>query len=171
MPSEPVAVTVTTPGGSHSVPAAFAYAAPPVIHSIEPNQGPRAGGNLVTIKGDNLEGVEIVRLGARAESYRVVDDETIEFTAPPGAGTVVLSIAGPHGNAQRPAAYRFLPAPVIASVSPDSGTVDGGTQVTIKGQNFTGTVTVTIGGSPASSVTVVDSETIVATVPPRTADA
>ncbi|MGB2698247.1 MAG: Ig-like domain-containing protein, partial [Candidatus Zixiibacteriota bacterium] len=47
-------------------------------------------------------------------------------------------------------------APVVASISPNTGSTVGGTSVTIKGENFDGNgVSVTIGGIAATSVVVV----------------
>src|ERR1700733_7753996 len=56
------------------------------------------------------------------------------------------------------------PAPVITSVTPDSGWDQGGTSITIIGTNLTGANTVTVGFESAS-FTVVDDSTITATTP------
>ena len=45
-------------------------------------------------------------------------------------------------------AQAALAVPVIESVSPSSGTVDGGTNVTLIGANFTDATSVTLGGAP-----------------------
>ncbi len=50
-------------------------------------------------------------------------------------------------------------------ISPNTGPASGGTAVTITGSNFTPGSTVSIGGTVASSVTVVDSTTLNVTVP------
>lgn len=62
-------------------------------------------------------------------------------------------------------------APRVASVSPSSGVAGGGTSVTITGTNLTGTTSVTVGSSPATSVTVVSDSTITATTPAGSAGA
>jgi hypothetical protein len=49
------------------------------------------------------------------------------------------------------------------------GTTKGGTVVTISGENFLSGATVTIGGNPATNVTVVNTTTITATTPPGSA--
>ena len=61
------------------------------------------------------------------------------------------------------------PAPTINSISPQSGSTAGGTAVTLNGTNFLSGATVTIGGAPASGVTVVNSSSITATTPANTA--
>jgi hypothetical protein len=57
----------------------------------------------------------------------------------------------------------------VTSISPNSGSTKGGTVVTISGENFLSGATVTIGGSPALNVTVVNATTITASTPPGSA--
>ena len=69
------------------------------------------------------------------------------------------------------AAYTFSglgAAPTIASIAPSTGSTAGGTSVTITGTGFSGTPIVTIGGTAATSVVVVDATTITCTTPPGT---
>ena len=55
------------------------------------------------------------------------------------------------------------PPPTVTSISPNTGTPGGGTDVTITGTNFlTGATAVTIGGIAATEVTVVNATTITA---------
>ena len=63
------------------------------------------------------------------------------------------------------------PAPTVTGVSPTTGSSVGGTLVTITGTNFQTGATVTIGGSAAIGVTVVNSATITATTPAHSAGA
>ena len=58
--------------------------------------------------------------------------------------------------------------PYVQSVTPPSGPLVGGTAITITGSIFTGATSVTIGGNPATSVTVVDDSTITAITPAGT---
>ena len=57
------------------------------------------------------------------------------------------------------------PAPTVSSVSPSSGPTAGGTSITITGTDFLANATVSIGGTPASSVSVVNSTSITALTP------
>jgi hypothetical protein len=57
------------------------------------------------------------------------------------------------------------PAPVVTSISPNSGATTGGTAVTITGTNLTGATGVMIGGVSATNVTVLNATTITATTP------
>ena len=60
-------------------------------------------------------------------------------------------------------------APTVAGVSPNTGPVGGGTQVTISGANFTGTTGVSFGGVAASGVSVVSASSITAISPAHAA--
>jgi formylglycine-generating enzyme required for sulfatase activity len=55
---------------------------------------------------------------------------------------------------------------VIESVSPPSGPLAGGTEITITGQQLGGVQSVTIGGVPATNVVSVDTSTITVVTPP-----
>jgi hypothetical protein len=55
----------------------------------------------------------------------------------------------------------------ISSVSPNNGPTVGGTQITVTGSNFSAGATVTIGGTVALNIVVVDATTISATTAPR----
>jgi hypothetical protein len=73
------------------------------------------------------------------------------------------------------ASFVFLsssgPAPTVSSVSPNSGSVSGGTTLTIVGTNFAPGATVSFAGTVATDVTVVSSTSITATTPPQAAGA
>lgn len=61
------------------------------------------------------------------------------------------------------------PAPAVTSVTPNQGFTTGGTLVTIAGTNFRAGSTVRIGGTPATSVQVLNATTIRAVTPARNA--
>lgn len=58
--------------------------------------------------------------------------------------------------------------PIVNSVSPKTGPIEGGTVVTLEGANFQPDATVTFGGIAATSVTVINSAKITAVTPART---
>jgi hypothetical protein len=60
-----------------------------------------------------------------------------------------------------------LTATAVTSVSPNSGRFNGGTAVTITGDNFAAGATVSFGGVAATAVTVVNATKITATTPPH----
>jgi hypothetical protein len=57
------------------------------------------------------------------------------------------------------------PAPTISSISPAQGVLTGGTSVTIAGMGFLSGVAVTIGGTPATNISVGSATSITATTP------
>ena len=75
-----------------------------------------------------------------------------------GAGrTGYVTPQSPYPDATSP--------PVVTNVSPASGLAAGGTAITITGMGFTGTTGVTVGGTAATAVVVVNSSTITCTTP------
>ncbi len=63
------------------------------------------------------------------------------------------------------------PTPTTTGILPTSGPVGGGTAVTLTGTNYSAGATVSIGGSAASSVTVLNATTITAGTKPHAAGA
>jgi len=62
-------------------------------------------------------------------------------------------------------------APTVTSITPNTGTANGGTAVTLTGTGFLAGATVSLGGTAATGVTVVNSTTITATTPAHAAGA
>ena len=62
----------------------------------------------------------------------------------------------------------FLPIPTITDVSPVSGSVLGGTEITITGVNLNATTSVTIDGVEVAEFTVVSNTSVLATTPAGT---
>ncbi len=60
-------------------------------------------------------------------------------------------------------------APVISTVTPDSGPASGGTDIVISGTNFVAGATVTIAGEPCQDIVVDEPDEISCTTPPGTA--
>lgn len=58
-----------------------------------------------------------------------------------------------------------MPAPTVTAASPNIGSIQGGTNITLTGTNFTGTTGVTIGGVAATNVVVVSATSITLTSP------
>jgi formylglycine-generating enzyme required for sulfatase activity len=62
-------------------------------------------------------------------------------------------------------------SPVVNTVTPNVGTIAGGTTVTIGGAYFNGTTAVVFGGTPATQFSIVDSTTLKAVTPAAVAGA
>lgn len=80
------------------------------------------------------------------------------------SSTVCLATGGLYSNL----AVALNPAPLITSVSPNSGPLQGGTMVNISGSGLEGTTTVDFGSTPASQFSVVSDTLIQAVSPPGT---
>jgi large repetitive protein len=170
-----VDVTVTTPDGTSATAAAdqYTYGNGPAVSAVSPATGPLAGGNLVTITGANLAGATAVKFGSTAATGFTVNSATqITASAPAGtAGPVDVTVTTPVGTSAANAGdhYTYGTAPTIASISPSSGPVTGGTLVTITGANLTGATGVSFGAVAASSFTAVNATQITAVAPAEAA--
>jgi formylglycine-generating enzyme required for sulfatase activity len=58
------------------------------------------------------------------------------------------------------------PAPRITAVTPGSGPLEGGTEITIRGSDLGGVTSVRVGGVPANGVTAIGPNEVVAITPP-----
>ncbi|WP_262700432.1 MULTISPECIES: IPT/TIG domain-containing protein [Streptomyces] len=169
-----VQITVTTPGGtSNGVAFGYVVAPVPVLTSVSPGQGPVGGANTVTLTGSGFTGATAVRFGSTpATSFTVVSATQITAVAPPGSGTVQITVTGPGGTSNG-VSYGYVavpvPVPVLTSVSPGQGPVGGGTTVTLTGSGLTGVTGVAFGAVPALSFTVVSATQITAVAPPGAA--
>ncbi|HEY3815345.1 MAG TPA: IPT/TIG domain-containing protein, partial [Caulobacteraceae bacterium] len=150
----------------------FTFTAPaPVVASISPTSGAAAGGATVTITGSALTGATGVKFGTiAATSFTVVSDSQVTAVSPAGSGAVDVSISTPAGTSAMSAADLFTytgtsQPPVVTGLSPTSGTLAGGTSITVTGRGFTGATAVSFGGGPSAQFTVV-SDTQITTVSP-----
>lgn len=162
----------STGEGPFTMPATFtlavAAAAAPVVTSISPNSGPTSGGTTVVITGSGFSSATVVTFGGTAAVHTVISDTQITATSPAGAaGTVDVTVTTPGGTSAISAADRFtyVTAPVVTSISPNTGLRAGGTSVTINGTGLTGATAVNFGATPATSFTVNSASQITATSP------
>jgi sugar lactone lactonase YvrE len=144
----------------------------PTLASVSPDHGPLAGGTTVTVTGTGFTGSEAVVLvdGVLADGT-VVSDTSLTFVTPPGefGGSIAdITVSTATGFAGLDDAFRYNETPVVIAISPAFARAAGGDTVTITGRGFenleAGDPTVTIGGVEVSSVTVVDDDTLTATV-------
>ena len=75
---------------------------------------------------------------------------------------ILLAVGG-----STPRAEAVGPTPTIATVTPARGPIAGGTTVTITGTDFAAPMSATFGGTPATSVVVVNSTTLTCITPPH----
>ncbi len=84
-----------------------------------------------------------------ATSYTIASDTQITATAPLGVGTVNVTVSAGLGNTSNTQPYTYVAAPNVLTVSPQTGTIDGGTVVTLTGLGFTGATDVKFGTTSA----------------------
>jgi len=144
------------------------FVAPPRVTSVSVTSGSAAGGTTVMIIGTGFTGATAVRFGATlAASFTVNGDTSITAVSPPAsAGTVDVTVttAGGASAASSMDQFTFIAAPVVLGISPDNGTVNGGTLVTITGTNLIEATAVNFGDTPAG-FTVNDDSSITAVSP------
>ena len=104
--------------------------------------------------------------GANQAVVTSVGPTQIAVNAPAGSVGTVPAFVTTAGGQAGPLAYTYVIGPSISSITPDRGPTTGGTAVTIIGSNFIAPATVTFGGAFASSVNVVNTNTITAVTPP-----
>lgn len=88
----------------------------PVINSLSPTDGAAAGGNTVTLTGfgfvfpSSETAVTFGGTKVASSHVRVVNDTTLEVTAPPGSGTADVTVTTPNG-ASNVKPYLYATAP------------------------------------------------------------
>jgi hypothetical protein len=174
--NQSVRITVTTNAGRGVSGQMYTYTAGvPKVYSISPNTGDIAGGESVLIGGYRFTGATSVTIGGtEVPSYTIVDDSRISATTPAHAvGVVNVTVTTPTGTGTGLNLFTYGTVPVglptIISVSPSTGDVAGGENVTLTGTNFVNVTSVTIGGTEVDSFTVVDEEHITTVTPAHAA--
>jgi hypothetical protein len=142
------------------------------IGAIVPSQGASTGGTLLGIIGDYfLQGATVSAGGTAATSVSTVNTRVLLATlgahAPGPAAIVVTNPDGKTATLASGFSYAAL-APVVTLAAPTSGPPAGGTTVFILGDHLLG-ASVTIGGTPATSVTALDASLLAITTPPGSA--
>ena len=185
-------VTVTnTAGDSGSLSGGFVYTAnPPVvtprINVVVPNTGQTSGGTSITISGSNFVAGTTVTIGGATATITNRLTVSIQATTPPGAaGPADIVVTTPNGSTTLQSGFMYADPPgppSVTGISPNSGSFNGGTRVTISGSGFRYGAVVTFGGPPAATgpatpgtyattMAVINSTTIMATTPAYTTGA
>ena len=153
----------------------FTYVGPmpaPTVSSLEPGVGPASGGTRVTVTGtDFVSGAGVKFGGVAATDVVVINSKTLICTTPASAvGPSTLTVVNPDGqSAQKENAFTFVAPPQVTAIAPASGSTNGGTVLTLDGTGFRAGAEVTIGGTPATAVTVASATRITATTPAHAA--
>lgn len=171
-----VDVHVSTSEGVGRLPAGYTYtgealpAATATLTAVDPDHGPVAGGNGITLTGSGFKAGAAVRIGALAATNVTVESATrIVARAPagsPGPASVRLIQSGTMAALED--GYTFDGPPAVWAVDPPQGAIAGGTRVIVRGHGFPGgdDVDVHFAGNPARDVRVLDDRTISCLTPP-----
>ena len=163
-----VNVTVTNSDGqSDTLSNGYLYALPPTVTSVSPDHGALAGGTSVTVSGTDFQsGVTVTFDGTPAASVVFVNSTTLTVTTPAHAlGLVDVVVANPDTQSDTlSSGFEYVLAPTVTSLSPDNGSVAGGTVVTVTGTGFRDGAVVAFDGVFAA-VTFVSSTELTATAP------
>ncbi|MFG2627006.1 IPT/TIG domain-containing protein [Streptomyces sp. NPDC048473] len=167
----PVAVTVTTPGGTSAQAVSYYYLVAPVISGVTAGSGPVGGGMTVILTGANFLQATAVRFGVTAATnYTIVSATEIRAMVPAGAaGTVPVTVTTPGGTSNG-VAYLYLGAPVVVGLVPNQGPSAGGNTLTLTGVGLTYATAVLFGSVPAGFTVVSDTQ-LTTTAPPGVAGA
>jgi hypothetical protein len=141
-----------------------------VVNSVSPASG--GVGTAVTIRGGGFSGAVAVNFGTTAAYFEVDGDSRILAWAPAGGvGPVDVTVIASGGASAASIADQFTyiplkpPKPAPLSLSPNYGSIAGGTFVTLLGSGFTNATAVTFGGQ-ATQFDVVSDGRIIAVSPP-----
>ncbi|MWC30909.1 IPT/TIG domain-containing protein [Paenibacillus sp. MMS18-CY102] len=106
----------------------------PQITSIVESSGSPTGGETVTLNGKYFRDGATVTIGSSYAANLVVSENKATFTTPPGAqGNAVVTLQNPDGQ-QAQTEYQYKANPVIDSITPNNGPLEGGNSVTVNGK-------------------------------------
>lgn len=128
----------------------FSAVTPPTLSLVSPNHGLASGGTAVTLTGTNFQSGATVTFGGTPAASVTFNNATSLSVVTPAraAGTVNVVITNPDtGTVTGTNAYTFDPLPTLSALTPNRGTIAGGTSVAITGANFQNGATVNFGGT------------------------
>lgn len=167
-----VTLTVRNPDQqtATSATALYTYNPAPAITSLDVTSGPTTGGTRVTIAGSGFLAGATVQFGANFATVVNIQTGSIAVDTPSGsAGAVAVTVTNLDGQtATLGSAFTYTTGggggnPTVASISPSSGTVNGGTPVTVTGTNFLTGATADINGTALQNLIVVNATTLTGT--------
>jgi len=149
----------------------YVVPAPPAVTAIAPASGSTRGGTTVTISGGNFVDVTGVTFGGRAAGIVSVTPVSLSVMSPShSAGPADVQVATTRGTSPPVAAdvFTYVAPPTVLSISPTSGSLNGGTVVTVTGRSFANVTSVTFGGVAGTALTVTSPTSLSVTSPAHT---
>ncbi len=173
-------VRVTTGSGQSPESAAdvFTFTNGPIVDSINPDNGPTTGAAIVVITGKNFAApLSITFGGIPATSFNINSATQITVLSPPNPLAAPVDVVVTKGADVSPVGpntkFTYLSAvPVVAAITPNTGSTFGGTEITITGVGFTGATcpgSVKFGAVNAASCVVINDTTLTTMAPPNVA--
>jgi len=157
MPRE---VLVSNPDGQSDIYACTSLPSPKIVAPIAYGRGPVSGGTEITIMGYHfLEGVRVAFDGIPASDVRLISDTKIRCITPGHEeGTADVAVTNPDNQMDTCTGCYTYEAGF--SISPSHGTTEGGTEITIKGENFSEGIAVSFSDTSAMDVVFLSSSEI-----------
>jgi hypothetical protein len=156
-PSEPgrVDVKIQTREETALLAGAFRYSDPPSIATVEPRVVQDTGGEVVTIRGNQIGGGSVSFGGTGAIAAETLNADTLVATVPPHlAGLADIRVTLGEQVATLEDGLEYVPALRIDGVFPRAGLPSGGTSVQITGLGLHTVSRVTFAGFPAEIVRI-----------------
>src|SRR5262249_45684053 len=164
-PGAVVNVVLSNQNGSTTLSGGFRYHSAPTITSVLPGDSAAITSLRVTLTGtgyfDDQAGTPVITFGGVAASgVQIVGDQSLRCNAPIGTPgrTVDVVLANARGTATLTGGFRYHAKPTVTVVTPNRGSSQGGTAITLTGTGFAvdspGANAVTFGNVPATNVVV-----------------
>lgn len=180
-PGATVDLLLVNQNGEATLAGAFRYHTAPTLTSISPASSPVASQVRVTLSGTGFvndgAGVPTITFGGvAATAVSVIGEQVVRCNAPVGSAgqSVDVVLTNARGSVTLPGAFRYHARPRVTAVTPERGTFQGGTEVTLSGAGFlvdaAGTNVVSFGGTLASAVVVLNDTSLRCTTPPGLVD-
>ena len=149
---------------------AFVNSTAPTVTKVSPPKGTAQGTTTVSITGTNFTEATAVSFGSTdAATFTVNSANSITAVSPAeAAGTIDVRVSGATGTSPLSSKDRFKFVPTVTSLSPNTGTIDGGTSVTVGGAGFAlgpASTIVKFGSTRATSVDCISTTECIVTAP------
>lgn len=150
LPAGPVAVTVSTDGGTAANAPTY-LVGQPSIGALSQGFARLSGGEKVTVTGSDFAGIPLVMVGGvAASSVNVISPTTLTFVTPKhSAGVAKVTMSTVSGASPTVGNLVYLDRPTITKLSRTKGPHRGGFRVTISGRNILAVKAVLVGSKSA----------------------